>query len=306
MTRARTRAIVVGALAIALGAVACGGGQRDGTSGSGTSGSGTSESKTSGSGTSGSGTSGSGTAGSGTSGSGTSGSGTSGSGTAGSGTSGPPAGQARVRVEWPDVPAAARRSPGVTPCGTARAPSVAPTTTWGVPEALVILDGEPATGAEVRVELAACALAPRALVGASLAVVSATESPAQVALVRRGALADLDHPLASAPSPRALALPIAGHRVVAALEPLALYAVATTDAATADAAELAWVATARGAITDASGVALLTGLSPGSHAFTAYLPPRAGQPPRVAHGRAIVAVNDVVDVVVTLQPVATP
>src|ERR1700733_4787888 len=51
-------------------------------------------------------------------------------------------GDVQVRVEWPDVPVAARASQSRTRCGTAAAPDVAPTTTWGVPEAIVAIDAD--------------------------------------------------------------------------------------------------------------------------------------------------------------------
>ena len=41
------------------------------------------------------------------------------------------AGDVQIRVEWHDVPAVVRASPGRTMCGTALAAAVAPTTTWG-------------------------------------------------------------------------------------------------------------------------------------------------------------------------------
>src|SRR5262245_34352729 len=77
-----------------------------------------------------------GAAGSGAVGSSGGGGGSADSGSAGSagGAMTPKPGDAQIRVEWADVPVAARASPGRTPCNTPRAPSVAPTTTWGVPD----------------------------------------------------------------------------------------------------------------------------------------------------------------------------
>src|ERR1043165_878967 len=52
-------------------------------------------------------------------------------------------GDVQLRVEWKDVPIEARASAGRTPCNTPRAPSVAPTTTWGAPDIVVMIDVPP-------------------------------------------------------------------------------------------------------------------------------------------------------------------
>ena len=208
-------------------------------------------------------------------------------------------GDLQVRVEWPDVPAAARRSPGRTPCGTPRAPSVAPTTTWGIPDALVIVDGAPlpAAPAPAHVVLADCALAPRIAAGASLAITSALDRPAKLVLRRRGTLDQLDHLAAGDAIP--VQLPIAGHTVAAALDPGAIYAL-ETDAAEP---ELAFVAALpAGRITDATGHVLVRDLAPGAHAVTAWLPPRAGQPARIGRGSATVAAGELTELTVRLAP----
>ena len=213
----------------------------------------------------------------------------------GAATSGRPAtGDLQVRVEWADVPVAARTSPGRTRCNTPRAPSVAPTTTWGIPDALIIVDGAGATsGARAaRVALADCALTPRVAVGDSLAVTSAADRPAKLALRKRGTL---DH-LADGPALPVM-LPIAGHTVTVALDPGAIYSLETDDADP----ELAFVAATAGAfVTDATGHALIRDLPAGAHAVTAWLPPRGGQPARVGHGSATVAAGDLEELTVRL------
>jgi hypothetical protein len=213
----------------------------------------------------------------------------------GAATSGRPAtGDLQVRVEWADVPVAARTSPGRTRCNTPRAPSVAPTTTWGIPDALIIVDGVGATsGARAaRVALADCALTPRVAVGDSLAVTSAADRPAKLALRKRGTL---DH-LADGPALPVM-LPIAGHTVTVALDPGAIYSLETDDADP----ELAFVAAIAGAfVTDATGHALIRDLPAGAHAVTAWLPPRGGQPARVGHGSATVAAGDLEELTVRL------
>jgi len=97
-------------------------------------------------------------------------------------------------------------------------------------------------------------------------------------------------------APRLLRLPIAGHAVAVALDAGGVYELATS----AKDPETSWivaigggssgssavsVSTASAAtITDASGQVVLHAVPPGPHAVTAWLPPRAGQPARLARG----------------------
>ncbi|HEY0193897.1 MAG TPA: hypothetical protein VGC42_22425 [Kofleriaceae bacterium] len=205
-------------------------------------------------------------------------------------------GDLQVRVEWVDVPVVARSSPGRTPCGTARAPAIAPTTTWGVPDAFVIIeDGAGAgTAAGAQVTLADCAIAPRMAVGGQLTIASAAWQPAKLALRKRGTTADLAHLVDGAALP--VLLPIAGHAVRAALDPGAVYALDAGD-------ETAWIATAPGArVTEASGQVTMRELAPGAHAVTAWLPPRAGQPGHLGHGTATVVAGELAELTVKLGP----
>jgi hypothetical protein len=208
-------------------------------------------------------------------------------------------GDLQVRVEWPDVPVAARSSPGRTPCGTPRAPSVAPTTTWGIPDALVIVEGgdravPPPPSLAARVTLADCAVTPRVVVGDTLAITSAVDRPAKLVLRKRGTL---DH---LAPGPLVpVMLPIAGHTVTAALEPGAVYSLETDEPDP----ELAFIAAVPGGlVTDATGHVLIRDLAVGAHAVTAWLPPRGGQPARLGHGTATVAAGDLAELTVKLAP----
>ena len=203
-------------------------------------------------------------------------------------------GDLQIRVEWPDVPVVARSSPGRTPCNTPRSPAVAPTTTWGVPDALVIVDGASATAGEARVTLADCAFSPRVAVGATLAITSAVDRPATVTLRRRGPLTAL-----VAGAPRIVLLPIAGHTVTTALDPGAIYTVETD----APDPEVAFVASMPGAyLTEANGQITIRGLAVGSHAVTAWLPPRAGQPARTGHATATITADDLTELTVPLAP----
>jgi len=206
-------------------------------------------------------------------------------------------GDLQIRVAWPDVPVVARSSPGRTPCNTPRTPSVAPTTTWGVPDALVIIDGAAPPVASAHVTLADCTLTPRLAVGPGLAITSAVDRPARLVLRKRGTVAALGQLTAGEPVP--VLLPIAGHTVTAALDAGAIYALETSAADP----EVAFIATMpSGYVTDASGQVIAHNLAVGPHAVTAWLPPRAGQPARIGRGTATVAAGDLAELTVTLAP----
>ncbi|HEX4420367.1 MAG TPA: hypothetical protein VH165_20770 [Kofleriaceae bacterium] len=222
-------------------------------------------------------------------------------------------GDLQIHVAWPDVPVAARSSPGRTPCGTPRTPSVAPTTTWGVPDALVIVDGAGGPPPVAHVTLADCTLAPRIAAGSSIAITSAVDHPARLVLRKRGPASDLAHLTDGAPLP--VLLPIAGHTVVAALDAGAIYSLETAAPAAsqpgqagaastdAGAAELAFFVAYPGSyITDASGQVTAAGLTAGKHAVTAWLPPRAGQPARLGHGTTTVVAGELAELTVALTP----
>jgi hypothetical protein len=198
-------------------------------------------------------------------------------------------GDVQVRVEWPDVPTVARASPGRTRCGTAAAPDVAPTTTWGVPDAIVAIDadhGKPPVDPAARVSVADCAIAPRVVVaGAAITVASDVDHPLALSLARAGDA----QPLAAGSATAAalvIELPIAGHAVVAPL------GAGTLDLLGGSDVEPAWIVAAAQpyvAITEASGQVVLRDVPVGSFTVEALVPPRAGQPAR--SGRATVAVT---------------
>lgn len=208
-------------------------------------------------------------------------------------------GDVQVRVEWPDVPVEARASSGRTACGTAAAPAVAPTTTWGIPDAIVAIDadhGKAAVDPGTRVVLASCALSPRvALAGAAVVVESDSEAPAQLALARAGSAS----PLVAAAGSGAVAidLPIAGHAVSVPLAGNALYELSGS------AAEPAWLVTATQpyvAVTEASGQVVLRDVPIGSYAVEALVPPRGGQPVRSGHASVTVTANALAEVTVQI------
>jgi hypothetical protein len=208
----------------------------------------------------------------------------------------PTTGDVQIRIEWTNVPAAIRTSPGATPCNTPRAPSVSPSTTWGIGDVFVIVDGAPTGHGEARVRLADCVLAPRVLIGDSLAIESAADRPAKLVLARRGDVASLDH--LETGTRRTIQLPIAGHTVTTALEPNGVYELATD----AKDPETAWILAAPAAITEPNGVVLVKDVPVGKHAVRAWLPPRAGQPARHATGEVTVAGGDLAELTLQLVP----
>lgn len=205
-------------------------------------------------------------------------------------------GDVQVRVEWTNVPVAARASRGKTPCNTPRAPAVAPTTTWGIPDALVIVDGAPAAPAsEARVTLVECALSPRLVVGTQLTIASGVDRPASIAFARRATFAGL--PAVDAGARLELQLPIAGHAVAPTVEPGALYEIATAERDP----ETAWFIAGTASITDASGTVLVKDVPVGTHAVRAWLPPRAGQAAKFAKGQVTVEPGDLAELVLQLE-----
>ena len=208
------------------------------------------------------------------------------------------AGDVSVRVEWPTVTAEVRASPGATPCGNARAPQAAPTTTFGIPDAVVFVEGAPAVTGEVRVRLADCALVPRVVVGSSLVVDSAADRPVKVVLSHRAQASDPKAKLEESTPPRTIQLPVAGHAASVSLDSGAVYALATD----AKDPELSWIVAATAFVTDASGVALVKDVPPGTHAVRVWLPPRAGRPARHASGKVTVAAGELAELTLKLEP----
>jgi hypothetical protein len=192
-------------------------------------------------------------------------------------------GDVQVRVEWVDVPVAARTSPGTTSCNTPRAPAVTPSTTWGIPDVLVIVEGAPAVTTQAHVRFADCALTPRIAVGNSLALDTSADRPVAIKL---------------SPGATTIQLPIAGHTVTMPLAPDALVQL-TPDVKGADDA---WVAGGAGAVTDASGTVLVKDVPPGTHAVRAILPARGGLKAMKAEGSVTVTAGDLAELTLKLAP----
>ena len=223
-------------------------------------------------------------------------------------------GDVQVRVEWPDTPTDARASPGRTPCGTARAPAVAPTVTWGIPDAIVMIDvdhgkprelaGAAIDASQARVTLSQCALVPRvALASSALVIASETDAPAALSLARIGDARPLAAGSAGSAGAIPIELPIDGHAVAAQLADGALYEL------TGSATEPAWIAVPPQpyyAITEASGQVVLRDVPVGTFAVAALVPARAGQPARAGRATVTVTANALAEVTVALAPPATP
>jgi hypothetical protein len=217
------------------------------------------------------------------------------SGSGGGSSAGASKGDAQIRVEWREPPAALRASPGRDACGLARPPVVAPTSTWGIPDVAVWLDvaaSGSAQAAPVRVVLAPCAVSPRIAVahpGAALQIASAIEQPVEATVMHYGA-PDKPGALAGIITATALPvgaitrlqLPVIGHAVSLALAAPAVDAVTAGDGG----GGAAWVLTVPGAagVTDASGQVVLRELPVGAHAVTAWLPSRDRADMQLARG----------------------
>jgi hypothetical protein len=209
-------------------------------------------------------------------------------------------GDVQIRVEWKNVPAALRASPGATPCGNPVRPAVAPTTTWGIPEALVSIEvdhGKPLAPIRPRIELEDCALAPRlAVAGPAMAIASAVESPQTVTVAEVGHL-PLGTPLAAGTA-HTVYLPIIGHEVEVALAPGSINAV------TFGAAETATVVSASTpyvAITEPTGQVIVRDVPIGTYAVHAWLPRRGPLEPRTATGTVTVAEGALAEVTLDIS-----
>lgn len=216
------------------------------------------------------------------------------------GSAAPAVGEAAIRVEWKAVPTIARQSPGKTACNTPRTAQVAPTTMWGIPDAIVLTERAPAPGT-ARIVLAGCALTPRIAIAKELVVESALDRPAKLTLTKHGTIGSLGS--LTAGETRAIQLPIAGHAVSIALEPDTVYRVAIEASGLADAIddEDAWIVNAPGGVTDSGGLATLK-LPSGSHDVTAWLPSRGGQDWKVVKSKVTVETGQLAELAIDLGP----
>jgi hypothetical protein len=196
------------------------------------------------------------------------------------------AGALEVTVQWVSPPAALRRSPGRTTCGTRVPAPISVHTMHGVRDAVVSLvdiDQGRAPGPDqvVELSLSSCLFDDRVVVaprlGAGLEIASADERRHQVDLAHLGAAGT-----GEAEAIGAVPLPIVGHRRGLALDrPGVLRATSTLDPAVQ-----AWIVAPPHpyvAETSDSGAVTLAEIPAGTYTVRAWHPPlSAGQPPKVA------------------------
>ena len=208
-----------------------------------------------------------------------------------------PHGDVQIRVEWKDVPVVARASPGRTACGTAKLAAVAPTTTWGIPDAVVMIEvdhGKPLAAEPARIVLEHCALSPRVAIGSSVTVASAMDAPAQVTFARVGAARPLAVPVKAEGKPARL--PVIGHEVAVPIDPSSLLGLTSAE----DEALVIAPPTPYFAITEANGQVVLRDVPVGTFEVATLLPARAGQPARTAKGTVTVVAGALAEVTLTL------
>lgn len=208
-------------------------------------------------------------------------------------------GDVQIRVEWKDVPVEARASAGRTACGTAKEPAVAPTTTWGIPDVVVMIDanhGKAMPSSDARVVLEKCALAPRvAIVESPWIVASAMDAPAKLAIAKLGAA----RPLAlsgTAGKAVSILLPVAGHEAAVALDADSIDELRSDE----DSAIAIVAPTPYYAVTEASGQVVLRDVPVGTFDVAAWLPARAGQAARAARGKVTVTAGGLAEVTLAL------
>jgi hypothetical protein len=210
-------------------------------------------------------------------------------------------GDVQIRVEWKDVPVEARASAGRTACGTAKQAAVAPTTTWGIPDVVVMIDanhGKAMSAPEhARIVLEQCALSPRVAIAESpLIVASAMDAPAKLTLARLAPARPLVVPTTPAAASTAVQLPIAGHEAALALDTDSISELRSDD----DSAIAIVAPTPYYAITEANGQVVLHDVPVGTFEIAAWLPARAGQPARAARGKVTVTAGALAEVTLTL------
>ena len=208
-----------------------------------------------------------------------------------------PHGDVQIRVEWKDVPVVARASPGRTACGTAKLAAVAPTTTWGIPDAVVMIEvdhGKQLAEGPARIVLEHCALSPRIAIGSPVVIASAMDAPAQVTFAKVGGARPLAVPVKA--DGKVARLPVVGHEVELPIAASSLLSVTSAE----DEALVVAAPTPYFAITEANGQVVLRDVPVGTFEISALLPARAGQPARTAKGKVTVAAGALAEVTLTL------
>jgi hydrogenase/urease accessory protein HupE len=197
-------------------------------------------------------------------------------------------GDVQFRVEWKDVPHHLRASPGTTACGTPAHAPLAPTVTWGIPEAFVAIDvdhGKPLPERSARVAVANCAPVPRVVVaGTTLTLASEMEQPLAVAL-------------GGDTAPRTLHLPVIGHAVELSLAAGSSYTVTFGD----QTAAIVSAPTPYVEITEATGQVIVRDVPIGTHRARAWLPARGPLEARSATGMVTVTAGGMAEVTLDLS-----
>ena len=215
-------------------------------------------------------------------------------------------GDAQIRVEWQAPPIEARASSGRTTCNTAKVPAVAPTTTWGIPDVIVMIDADHGRGFAIaepqRLVIAQCELAPHVLVVepmTPLIVASGSTKPERLGY----ATLEPARPLALPPvqgsgAARAhpILLPVVGHEVSLSLHPDAITAIEAQE----DVAIVVTPTQPYYAITEANGQVVLRDVPVGTFEVRALLPARGGQVARVARGTVTVIAGGLAEVTLSL------
>lgn len=206
----------------------------------------------------------------------------------------PTTGDVSVRVEWPAMPRELRVSPGASGCGTPLAAQAVPTTTWGIPDVVVFVEGAPIRApSTARVVANRCEIEPRVAVGTTVAIASSADRPLRAQITRAFSATDLA--AASGDKARGVALPVVGHEAIAELSE-GIYKVAVTGERTDE----AWVVSAPAVLTDATGAALIKDVAPGTHTVLGWLAPRGKLPARKVTGQVDVVAGELAEVTLTL------
>lgn len=205
----------------------------------------------------------------------------------------PTTGDISVRVEWPDMPRELRVSPGPNRCGGTLAAQAVPTTTWGVADVVVFVEGvAPPASKTARVVARPCAIAPRVAVGTSVAIASSADRPLRLSLARAFATSNF---AAVTDTARSVALPIAGHEAIAELAD-GIYKIVETG----ERVDEAWLVAAPAVLTDASGTVVIKDVAPGTHTVRVWLPPRGKLAGRSLKGLVDVLAGELAEVTLSL------
>jgi hypothetical protein len=212
----------------------------------------------------------------------------------------------RVTLEWPSARAAMRRSPGRTPCATARSPRARIGTLHGVADALVIVDvgaGKPAPPTTpVRITVRECAVTPLMTLAPGLG--DALEIQSQDTVHHAITATTVGSTWVAATTDVVLAmteLAVMGHTVAIGLPSAGVIAI-VADGATDDPAYVIAPPHPYAAITDEIGRVAIADIPPGTYDVHAWLPARAGSPAVTVSGSAVIAADAETELTLVVPP----